>query len=336
MLRSLKDLEGYAVSASDGDVGKVVDFLLDDERWGIRYLVVETGDILGGERGLISPISFREADWSTRRFHLALTMDQVENSPSIDLDKPVSRQHERDYFKYYGYPSYSEAAVWGMGLYPGSLLGPDLDAGSLPGPGLDAAPTEQADQPVGDVHLRSAAEVRGYHIQGSDDSIGHVADFVVDDETWEVNYLVVDTSNWLFGRKVLVAPHWASSISWEERKVYVDETREAIRNSPEWHPDAGINHMDEARLHGHYGRPVPRRIADLHGDQMTHLDDKNPVGKDRIASDAVTTEGDSAGDAADAVAPNPPRTTSLGWLTVPKFGSATSGGGEIEPGPERD
>lgn len=288
MLRSLKDLERYEVSATDGDVGSVVDFLFDDERWAIRYLIVETGDILGGERGLISPISFREADWSTHRFHLALTMDKVRNSPSVDLDKPVSRQHERDYFRYYGYPSYWEAEVWGMGLYPGSLQGA----------GLDAAQPEQSDQPAGDAHLRSAAEVRGYHIQGTDGVIGHVADFIVDDESWGVSYLVVDTSNWLFGKKVLVAPHWASSIRWEERNVVVDVTREAIRNSPEWHPDASINHDYEERLYDYYGRPAPRRIVDI--------------------------------------ASNPPRTTSSGWLTVPKFGSATSGGGEIEPGPELD
>jgi len=280
MLRSLKDLEGYAVSATDGDVGSVVDFLLDDERWVIRYLVVETGDILGGERGLISPISFREADWSTHRFHLALTMDKVRNSPSVDVDKPVSRQHERDYFRYYGYPSYWEAEVWGMGVYPGSL----------PGPRVDAAPVEQADQPAGDVHLHSAAEVRGYHIQGSDDTIGHVADFIVDDETWGVSFLVVDTSNWLFGRKVLVAPHWATGISWGEKNVYLDVTREAIRNSPEWHPDAGINHSYEERLYDYYGRPAPRRIADLPADQTADSHDKNATGKSKIASDAATTE----------------------------------------------
>jgi hypothetical protein len=68
MLRSLKDLERYTVSATDGDVGSVVDFLLDDERWIVRYLVVETGGFLDGHRVLISPISFRSADWSTRSF----------------------------------------------------------------------------------------------------------------------------------------------------------------------------------------------------------------------------------------------------------------------------
>lgn len=247
MLRSLKDLERYKVSATDGDIGSVVNFLLDDQRWVVRYLVVETGGFLGGRRVLISPISFGQADWSTHRFHLALTMEKVTNSPSVDVDKPVSRQHEQDYYRHYGYPYYwGYSGIWGMGAFP-ALLGSGR---------WNAAPVEHSSEAPGDVHLRSAAAVCGYDIQGSDEAIGHVDDFVVDDETWEVRYLVVDTSNWWFGKKVLVSPHWASRISWEESKVYVDMSRQQIKNSPEWNATAAINREYEARLYDHYGRPV--------------------------------------------------------------------------------
>jgi sporulation protein YlmC with PRC-barrel domain len=246
MLRSLKDLERYTVSATDGDIGSVVNFLLDDERWVVRYLVVETGDFFNERRVLISPISFRQAEWSTQRFHLALTRDKVKHSPSVDVDKPVSRQHERVYYRYYGYPYYwGQSGPWGMGYYPSVLA-----TGSW-----DEVPAEHSEKSV-DVHLRSAIDVRGYHIQGSDEAIGHVDDFIVDDETWQVRYLVIDTSNWWFGKKVLVAPHWANRISWEESKVYVDMSRQAIKNSPEWNPAAAINREYEARLYDYYGRPV--------------------------------------------------------------------------------
>ena len=107
-----------------------------------------------------------------------------------------------------------------------------------------------------EVHLRSAKELRGYHIQGTDEAIGHVADFIVDDETWEVRYLVIDTSNWWFGKKVLVAPHWATRISWEEGKIHLDLSRQAIKSSPEWDPHAAINRDYEVRLYDYYGRPV--------------------------------------------------------------------------------
>ncbi len=247
MQRSLTDLERYEVSATDGDVGSVVNFLLDDQRWGVRYLVVETGGFLDGRRVLISPISFRQVDWSTQRFHVALTIDKVKNSPSVDVERPVSRQHERDYHRYYGYPYYwGYTGLWGMGAYP-----------SLLAAGMWNDPTaEQSAEPSGDVHLRSARDLRGYHIHGSDEEIGHVEDFLVDDETWEVRYLVIETSNWWSGKKVLVAPHWARRISWEERKIYVDMSRQQVKNSPEWYPTLAIKREYEARLYDHYGRPV--------------------------------------------------------------------------------
>ena len=83
MLRSLKDLEHYTVTAIDGAVGSVVNFLLDDERWVVRYLIVRTGGPAGPPRVLISPIFFRRVDWTTHTFGLALTMEKVRNSPSI-------------------------------------------------------------------------------------------------------------------------------------------------------------------------------------------------------------------------------------------------------------
>jgi hypothetical protein len=248
MLRALRDLERYTVAATDGDIGGMADFLIDDERWVVRYLVVDAGSFLHGRRVLISPISFREVDWSTYRFHLALTVDKIKNSPGVDVDKPVSRQHEEDYFRYYGYPFYwGDSGLWGMGAYPGAA-----GVGAL---------EERSDRVSGDVHLRSVAEVRGYHIQGRDEEIGHVEDFIVDDATWQVRYLVVDTSHWWFGKRVLVSPHWASRVSWEERKVHVDLSRQAIKDSPEWNPAAVISREYEIVLYDHYGRPVDRATA---------------------------------------------------------------------------
>ena len=201
MLRSLKDLEHYQVEATDGAIGDVERFLLDDERWIVRYLVVKTGGFFDGRRVLISPASFRQADWSTQRFHLALTMDGIKASPNIDPDLPVLRQNE---------------------------------------------PT-----------IRSDEEIRGYKVQGSDEAIGHVEDFIVDDETWQVRYLVIDTSNWWFGKKVLVAPQWTSSISRADGIIHVAMTRQAIKASPEWNETtATLNRNFEARLYDYYGRPV--------------------------------------------------------------------------------
>ena len=245
MLRSLKDLEGYGVSATDGDIGKVVDFLLDDEQWIIRYLVVNTGSWLNDREVLISPASFRKIEWANRFFHLALTKEKIRDSPGTSTDLPVSRQHERDHFQYYGYPCYwGSSGIWYLPVGPLAMaMAPD---------GAQQAPATADD----DVHLRSAKSVRGYHIQGSDEEIGHVEDFIVDDETWAIRYLVVNTSNIWFGKKVLVSPLWALDISWEDKRVRLGLSRDKIKQSPEWLPEAPVNRAYEERLFDYYGHPV--------------------------------------------------------------------------------
>jgi len=247
MLRSLKSIEHYKLSATDGELGRVVDFLLDDERWAVRYLVAETKSLLTDRKVLISPVFFRQSDWSDRRFRLALTKEKIEQSPNIDADKPVSRQHERSYYGYYGYPYYwGYPGLWGYGGSP-SLLAP----GSM-----NAVLDEHSDGKSNDVHLRSAKEMRGYHLQGSDGEIGHVIELFVDEETWQVRYLAIDAGSWLFGKKVLIAPQWAKRISWDERKVYLDLSRQQIKNSPAWNGTEIIDREYESRLHKHYGHPA--------------------------------------------------------------------------------
>ncbi len=237
MLRSLKDLEGYTVTATDGDIGAVVDLLLDDERWVARYLVVGATRFDDGRRVLVSPLSFLGTDWATRRFHVALTTDKVRQCPSVDVDRPVTRQQERLFHEHYGYPMY-----WGA-------------AGLLELGNATTLPPTGSDKPA-DVHLRSARTIRGYDVQGTDESVGRVEDFIVDDETWEIRYMAIDTNHWWFGKKVLIAPQWADSIKWDEKKLHVGLSRQAVKDSPEWEPNAAINRRYETRLYDYYGRPA--------------------------------------------------------------------------------
>jgi sporulation protein YlmC with PRC-barrel domain len=247
MLRSLRDLDKYSVCATDGDLGHVDDFLIDDEQWAVRYLVVESGGFRDRRGVLISPTAFRRADSASQRFYLALTLDQIRSSPDIDTDKPVSRQHESEYVGYYGYtPYWGQPALWGMGLNPVRL------AGSKP----DDVPSASAAVPAVDAHLRSADELRNYHIHGSDGAIGHVDDFLLDDESWAVRFLVIDTGAWGFGKKVLVAPRCADSVSYVDRTIHLGIPRTAVQNSPEWSPNAPVNRELEHGLYDHYGRPV--------------------------------------------------------------------------------
>jgi len=119
MQYSVKSLKGYAIGATDGDIGKLDDFYFDDEFWTIRYLVAETGNWLMNQKVLISPFALGEVDVSRERLYVMLTKKQVADSPSIDTDRPVSRQHEASFLDYYSYPYYWDGPfLWGPMPYP--------------------------------------------------------------------------------------------------------------------------------------------------------------------------------------------------------------------------
>jgi sporulation protein YlmC with PRC-barrel domain len=257
VFESVNKLKGKVIHASDGELGTVDQFLFDDESWTIRYLVVETAKLLG-RKVLISPISIdrtHKADGLT----LSLTKEQIRNSPGIDTDEPVSRQHETQYFNYYGYPYYwGGPGLWGGTAYPighpsttGSLGYPDRASGHA---GTAATSRRQVKE-EGDPHLRSTNEVIGYYIEASDGSIGHVEDFIIDNANWAIRYMVVDTVNWWPGKKVVVAPQWITEVSWMESRVYVNLSRERIKNAPEYDPAAFMNREYEDKLYEHYGSP---------------------------------------------------------------------------------
>ena len=259
MLRNLKDLENYTMSAIDGEIGHVKDFYFDDDVWAIRYFVVETGTWLSSRKVLISPISVRQPDWAQRALPVSITKEQVRNSPAFNTDKPVSRQNEEDYMGYYGYPYYwGGGGMWGEGLYPYAMVPGYARYGvdrAVRERELDAyLSDERARHRNDDPHLRSCAVVTGYDIHATDGDIGHVSGFLVDDETWAIRYLVIDTSNWWVGHKVLVPPSWIMGVHWSDRTVSVDLSRESIRNAPPYDSTSDWGRDQEMELYRHYGR----------------------------------------------------------------------------------
>ncbi|MEO8037356.1 MAG: PRC-barrel domain-containing protein [Betaproteobacteria bacterium] len=259
MLRSTKDLQNYAIGATDGNVGQVKDFYFDDQAWVIRYLVVDTGSWLSSRKVLISPISLKSPDWAARTLPAAITREQVKNSPDYDSEKPVSRQHEMQYLGYYGYPYYwGGIGMWGEGVYPYAMLPGNahtgLDRGELEAAEAAYSRAEQEHHRNDDPHLRSCQAVIGYHIDAEDGEIGHVEDMIFDEDTWAIRYIVVNTSNWWLGHKVLVAPAWITAVRWENETVAVALSRAAIKAAPAYDSAEDLNRERESRLYKHYGR----------------------------------------------------------------------------------
>ena len=250
MLNSMSQLTGAKLTAIDGDIGKVEEFFFDDRAWAVRYLVVDTGSWLEQRKVLIPPHAVTQPLGGDKHIHTVLTQQLVKQSPDVDTHQPVSRQHERDYFDYYNYPEYwGGSALWGMEAMPYPPMTRSADEIAA------ARALRPPDFKADDVHLRSSAHVIGYDIQATDDSIGHVQDFIFDDKNWAIRYLVVDTRNWWpGGRKVLIGMHWADNIDWATQKVLVRLTREQVMSSPIFEDVSSIHREYETRLHQNYQR----------------------------------------------------------------------------------
>lgn len=240
MLRAVKSLYGDTLQALDGEIGSVDEVLFDDQMWTARYLIVNTGGWLNSRQVLIAPAALGVLDWERRLLSVNLTRSQVEGSPDVETDEPVSRQWETDYHNYYGWPYY-----WGgVGA---------MGAAWYAGEGLDPGGAAPARDP-GDAHLRGTLEVAGYGIAARDGHLGHVEDFIIDDETWRIRYLAVDTRDWWPGKKVLLPLDWIGQVSWPERTVSAAVTRDQVRDGPEWDPREPISRAFEEKLSGYYSR----------------------------------------------------------------------------------
>ncbi|MEO7937235.1 MAG: PRC-barrel domain containing protein, partial [Burkholderiaceae bacterium] len=105
-----------------------------------------------------------------------------------------------------------------------------------------------------DPYLRNCKAMVGYHIEALDGEIGHVHGLFDDDESWVIRYLLVSTSNWWLGHNVLVVPQWIKRVSWAERTVVVDLTREALQQAPEHDPALPLARGMETAVYKHCGR----------------------------------------------------------------------------------
>jgi len=236
--KAIADLTGDAILARDGRIGAVDDLYFDDEKWVVRYLVVDTGNWLPGRRVLISPASLEPPEDRRDPLQADLTREQVERAPGTSEHPPISRTLEEAHAKYYGYTYYwAGPYLWGASPVPHAAL-PPVAGASAPqraeataSRARHAADLHAAEQRAHESHLRSASEVAGYRIRASDGELGRVEDFVIDDADWSVAEMVVDTSVWLPGGKVLVPPAAISGIDWERGEVRVRLSRDGLRRA---------------------------------------------------------------------------------------------------------
>lgn len=246
MLLRVNELEGAGLQARNGMIGHVDQFYFDDQKWVVRYLIAETGGWLVGRKVLLSPIALAGFDAEHRSLGVDLTTEEVQSSPPLDTEKPVSRQYEVEYYQYFGWPFYwTGPGIWGGYSAPMQMASAPRTEALARGEPLER------DEP--DLHLRSTKEVTGYAIQARDGEIGHVEDFILDEESWAIRYLGVDTKNWWPGKKVLVPVSLSEGVDWVARTLTLQLFRSQIRNAPEWEADAPVTSEYVEKLDQYYG-----------------------------------------------------------------------------------
>jgi sporulation protein YlmC with PRC-barrel domain len=241
MLMKVKELKDYTLDSLDGEIGKAKEFYFDDRHWTIRYLVADTGGWLIDRQVLLSPYALVSVNKDAQNITVKLTKKQIEESPPLNSDMPVSRQFESAYFGYYQWPTYWDGPhMWGAN--PGMMR--------IDNKVKSNAPIAESWDP----NLQSTQTVKGYHIHAEDGEIGHVEDFIIDDETWAIQYLIINTKNWWIGMNLLVSPQWIKNVKWDTSEVFVNLTREVIKQAPEYTDWTLLTREFEDCLHKHYER----------------------------------------------------------------------------------
>jgi sporulation protein YlmC with PRC-barrel domain len=249
MLWTASGINGYAIIATDGHIGSVSDFLFDDETWQVRWLVVDPGNWLSGRKILLPPSALGHPDPEKHEFSVRLSKQQIQDSPSILSDRPVSRQDETNIYGYYGWRPY-----WGSGFFMGGYgyTGDDWIGSDSPGSVQREREVANSRLNDGDPHLRSVEAVTGYHIHATDGEVGHVEDFLLEDTDWSIHYFVVDTRNWWPGKHVLISPGSAGTIDWSDRLVNLNVDRQKVKDSPEYDAATTVDQAYERRFHEYY------------------------------------------------------------------------------------
>jgi hypothetical protein len=261
MLKPASDINGCAIAAADGEIGHVSDVLFEDDSWLVRWVVVDCGNWMTDRKVLLPPSALGHLDLQRREFSVRLTREQVKDSPDVDTDRSVTRHMEGNVYNHYGWTPY-----WGTGFFfgGGGYVGGAMSAPYLMARDKAAELTAAADEgDDDDAHLRSANSVKGYHLQATDGDIGHVQDLLLEDADWSLRYLVVETSNWWPGKRVLISPGSVLRIDWSDRKVEVRVDREKVKTAPAFDKAASLGRGYNEAFDRHYADVTPTGFTEI-------------------------------------------------------------------------
>ncbi len=209
MVHDLEKLIGASVIGTDGEIGRIRNFLFDDKSWIVRYMVIDVGSWLKRHDVIVLISAVENSDWEKRIFHIRLSREEARNSPDVDAAKPVSRQQEIAMEEYFGkLASWIDAQLdWIHRLPTGRKF-----------------PLRTAEDP----DLRGAWNLAGYEVWATDGKIGRLEGLLLDEGSWHLGYLEVEASEWLLGRSVLIPTRWVKSVSWADLRINLRHAQEEL------------------------------------------------------------------------------------------------------------
>lgn len=271
MLHKAHTLIGTKIHATDGEMGHIEDFYFDDAKWMVRYMIVRTGSWFSGKRVMLAPSTIRDVIWEKHSIFVNLSQEQITKSPDLNMEMPVTREQEIELVQQLNYPDFwsgtpgpiddaistmgfaaTGVAVMGTGpagsppevpdeiasdiystdISNSSMLGPD-SSNTAEGE-VEASVTRAAQAGAMGVQLHEVKRLTGFHVVGNDEPVGKVSDFMIDDESWQIPSLLVDTTAWWPGGEVLVATDLITGITPSHSQVHINATRDQVKGSPEY------------------------------------------------------------------------------------------------------
>lgn len=247
MLRSIEDLIKSGVTCPDGDLGRVEQVYFDVRTWGMCYLIVDTSAWGYGEKIWVPLRCISQIDFASGVVKLNRTQQKMLSSSSLDTKTPVSRLQEVRIFDYYDCkPYWEEANFHGTPHDPAAPLEPDANTRMTEQ--MNALNALNALNAT--VHPLSTKEVGGFTIEALEGPIGHIRDFVFDDETWLIRYLTVDTRDWWQSEsEVLLSTESFKCIDSTTSTISTSLSRDAIKRSPAYIDAVPLSRMYETQLH---------------------------------------------------------------------------------------
>ena len=254
MLRLTKELINYNVKAFDDEIGKVNDFLFMDEDFIIRYMVVNIGALVFGRDVLISPNELGEPDWVSKQFPVNLTKEEIQESPDIKTDQPISAMDLERLHDHYKWPKFwtpLNTAGTGPSTPSQTSIGAVKPEHRTDTARLAIEKQMQLDGPK----LRSIHEVIGYDVDANDGVAGKIEDIIIDDKNWRLRYIVIKTGNIFNNKNVILAVDWINWISHRNSKLRVDMPVKLIEQSPEFDPQTPMTRREEEVFYDFHGKP---------------------------------------------------------------------------------